>query len=439
MTKDLPSRALLLTVGTGDIEKQEETLFKPLGKSIQRGEFDRIILLPSQRTHKASELLREGNQGKPIEIRPLPEADQENDVDACFVHFESVIAGLCEEGFHGNDILLDFTRGTKAMSAALVLAGLRHDVPRLRYTKGERDQRGMVKPGSEQLAEFRTTAATGRKLIDSANQFFQHGNFAAALEILSNPAKQCAASWPQDLLEAREFIQELGKFYAAWDRLDYGTAAAVEIPKFPHAFKDWSEFVPSEKVRKWVRELSELFPEDCGEKAERLRLIAIDLLANGERRIRDRQYEDAVLRAYRVLELMGQIRLFDQGLDSDRLPEDHKAVKQLQEKLQKEESAGFGTKSNGTLTAGRELVARLLKEMGDGLGQSLLKIAKSGLKITARNHSVLIHGFAVVGPSDETPLRDQYRKLEELLIEDSDQAAVERRLSVARSADFSSD
>jgi hypothetical protein len=163
------------------------------------------------------------------------------------------------------------------------------------------------------------------------------------------------------------------------------------------------------------------------------------LLANGERRIRDRHFEDAVLRAYRVLELVGQLRLFAHGLDSARLPPDHPAVQALATKLEKNRSVGFGTNNrDGTLTAGRELVARLLKGLDDPLATSLLNFDKQpGLpRISDRNISVLIHGFEAVGPEEDLPLRRLYAALERLLLCDAEDVA-RQHLRVARALDFS--
>ena len=109
-------------------------------------------------------------------------------------------------------------------------------------------------------------------------------------------------------------------------------------------------------MREWVASLTVPLPEAYADRAACLRRLVVDLWANGCRRVRQRQYEDAILRAYRVLELLGQIRLFDHGLDSASLPPDHPAVAKLQENLQKTKSAALSRGPNGTLLAGGSLV-----------------------------------------------------------------------------------
>ena len=41
---------LICTVGTGNIDKLRETLIEPLKKSVRKGEWSRVILVPSQLT-----------------------------------------------------------------------------------------------------------------------------------------------------------------------------------------------------------------------------------------------------------------------------------------------------------------------------------------------------------------------------------------------------
>lgn len=439
MSTQQPSsrRALLLTVGTGDLARPGESLLAPLRKSIAKGEWSRVVLLPSQVTEQFAAQLKAQVGGDWMEIRPLPAAGQENDADACFSHFNQVIAWLREGGFAATAIVVDFTRGTKAMSAALVLAAIRHDLPTLRYITGERDGRGMVIPGSEHIFETSPAIATAQKTLDLALSLTRRGNFAGALALL--PVDDAAAAgWPVELGRLALALRPALDFYAAWDRLDYGSAANLRFGKDAPA-ADWRPLWPTAATAAWVAELAApVAAADHPAMAARLRRLACDLLANGERCIRDGHYEDAVLRAYRVLELIGQFRLFDRGFDSACLPADHPAVQQLSAKLAKKGSSAFGVRPDGWLTAAREQVARLLKQLADPLAADLLSIDNDPTipRISARNHSVLIHGFQAVGPGDDAPLRALYQQLQALLLRDAGDAA-QTALRTARQADAS--
>ena len=430
---------LICTVGTGNIDQLRESLLEPLKMSIRKGEWRRVILLPSQLTKDNAVKLREDVGDVPIEIKELPQAGMEDDADACFAHFDGVLARLRAEGLPAESVLVDFTRGTKAMSAALVLAAVRHDLPQLRYISGgKRDGRGMVVPGTEIVAEVHTTIATARKRLDDAAGFFRHGNFAAVLEVLPDPGSAAAPFWPAELADVVGALRAVAAFAAAWDRLDYKCACQIPLPLGGPLPSPWDVFLPPPPVRAHVTELSQSLPDDNRPRAAQLRLVVTDLLANGERRLRDHQYEDAIIRGYRVLELVGQIRLFEHDLASDALPPDHPVVKAYQEELLADKKQVPLEEKDGKYLAPRMKVARLLKRLGDPVAKQLLKLgdrAEGQVALSKRNYSIWIHGFEAIAGSDPEPIRVLFGELEKLLIEDGGTAA-SQRLQYARWLDF---
>ena len=426
-------RILVMTVGTGDVTKLEETLFTPLRKSIATEGWARVILLPSSITEEYAQRLQQGLEGVEMAIRPLPAGD-ENDADRAYAHFDAVLAETLRDVPPGR-VVVDFTRGTKAMSAALVLAATRHEVPRLRYITGRRDQRGMVEAGSEDIRSIGTTVVAGHRRLDLARDLMRRGNFPAAEAVLPDPGHAFAGLYPSDLIETAKAVRTATRFYAAWDRLDYATAAQVDLSAPPAG--DWEALWPLPAVRDWVEALAcETARSDSAAMAARLRRLAVDLLANGERRLRQGQHEDALVRAYRILELIGQARLFDHGLDSGNLDPDHKAVQSLQKDLEKERKS-LKKKRNGKFEAGREQSARILKRCKDPLAKRLLDFErKASLSPTLRNHSLLIHGFAACAPEDPEALRRLFADLAQLIQADNDPKTVNAWLAVARTPAF---
>lgn len=403
---------LVLTVGTGDREALEESLLKPLAKSIDEGKWCKVFLLPSSVTKGFADRLAERFPDLSVRIEPLPNPNMENDADACYGHFDAVLGELLKD-YEAMSVTVDFTRGTKAMSAALVLAAVRRDIPRLRYVWGERDKRGMVVAGTERIGRFATERVTARRRIDAAKRLMGHGNFAAALDLMPDSSGQSGKPLPESLHDETK-LRRRAAFYAAWDRLDY--AEADELASAARLEGDLSDAVSC-----WVHRLARA-PEqkDHASMARWLRAIACDLLENGRRRIQDRHFEDALLRAYRVLELVGQFRLFDHGIDSASVDPDLEAVRCLREKLKKKGSQDFGTGRDGRLTAPRDLAARLLKSLGDPLGDELLKFDEKhgGIDARKRNHSILIHGFEAEAKShSKSSLDSLYDALKELLRE----------------------
>ncbi len=402
---------LVLTVGTGNVEKLEESLLKPLSKSIAQGKWNEAVLLPSTVTETHAVRLHQQFPDLPLRIKPLPKPGMENDADACFGYFDEVLGDLIKKEYKSENITVDFTRGTKAMSAALVLAAVRRDIPQLRYIQSEqRDERGMVIPGREEIAELSTTLATARRQLDTAIHLMHRGNFAAVLKLIPEKPEQLAERFPETFRKEAAGLRRRAYFYAAWDRLDY-----------KEAMRRAKRLLPEDDLadhKAWVCDLgSESDESQHGAMAKWLQIICCDLLANGRRRIKNRHYEDALLRGYRVLELIGQFLLFERGMDSACLDSKHPAVQCLQEKLKKGGSHGLGHVKKGCLTAGRDNTARLLKILNEPLATELLRFDKKHPKIKAkqRNHSILIHGFTATSGSDASALEDLYDHLESLL------------------------
>ena len=429
-------RTLVMTVGTGDLDRLEETLFTPLRKSIATEAWNRVVLLPSTVTEDLARTLHRRLDGAGVEMSALPAGD-ENDADAAYAHFDRVLATVLRD-VTPERVVVDFTRGTKAMSAALVLAATRRAIPRLRYVTGRRDRRGMVEPGSEQVRGIRTTVVDGHRRLDLARELLQRGDFAAVQNLLPDPDHSPAETYPSELIVAASAVRTAARFYGAWDRLDYVSAATQRVG--PQPSSEWDRVWPTDAMRDWVTALSrEPERSDCPAMAVWLHRLVVDLLANGERRIRDGHHEDALVRAYRALELVGQARLFQYGLDSGALDPNHEAVRALEQRLKEKNNAPLTLCRHGKLQAGRQQVARLLKRYGDPLGVRLLRFEEDPqLKPTLRNNSVLVHGFAARAPADPEPLRGLFEDLEALVRDDGGEAVAEvaNWLRTARSPAF---
>ena len=378
-------KALVLTVGTGTAGQLEETLLTPLRKSIEKGQWAKIVLLPSKQTESNAFALKAANPQYPIEVRALRRPGDEEDVDACFEHFERQLAVLLEAGFAPAGITADFTRGTKAMSAALVLAAIVHGIRTLRYiTSPQRDSRGMVLPGSEALSDFTTAKITVHREFERALHLMRAGQFAAAERICAIPPRGPLGG------DVR-WVKWSAQFWGGWDRFDYRAAAALSeangLPRRPAWIK---EFWPLDENLKSLRCLAPKLPESMEQRVSVCRVLAADILANARRRLAEGQTEEVLVRVYRALELVGQYRLLGRGFDSADLrpPKDWTA------KLASE-GTSLRADWDRKIRIGRELVAHLLGHLGDPLAEQLLNLDWVGeISPAARNKSILIHGFS---------------------------------------------
>ena len=414
----IPSASVLvLTVGTGTVDKLEESLFRPLEKSLKDGNWKEAVLLPSTITEDNAEKFKNRMQDYSIKVIPLPEEGQENDADACFSHFDKVLTGLRERGYETGSITPDFTRGTKAMSAALVLAAVRHKIRTLRYIDGARDPRGVVFAGAEKVSEVSTGRVTTQRQINDARQLMGKRAFAAARELLPDvDASQFAAILvPKELQSEMSRLRRLAAFWSAWDRLDYNGAMQCATRL------DESDCNKLKNEIACVKQFDRQPRDDKhhAAMAEWLRRLATDLLANGYRRIKQNQFEDAILRAHRVLELIGQSGLFALGYDSASIKAEDPEVKEFQRLSRKEDYGNLvpNEARTGFLTAPRMVAAHFLAHLGDPLGKKLVCLDQENpvSRKSRRNRSILIHGFSV---ADQEPLSELYDEIKALLDED---------------------
>lgn len=433
------SGVLILTVGTGYAGNEEESLYSPIMKSVSQGSWDHVVLLPSGKTKEQARILQERIAASfTVEICPITGEGSENDADACFAHFDGVIRELIERVGDAERLTLDITRGTKAMSAGLLLAGAAAGVPVVRYVHGRRGERGSVLAGAEEVSEFRIDVAGARQRLDLANQLLLKGDFAAVPSVLEYV---CASDrLPESIRGQARAVAEVAKAYAAWDRFDYVGAQGL-FESCRHSATSAGGFAPTPVMDDWINVLAQSFDRSRHKQAARyLRHLVCDMLANAERRLRDGHREDAAVRCYRVLELVGQIRLFDRGLDTACLPENDERVEGFQEKLRKGKSnplsRNLGKAQAGTLSAARKQAARFLKYLKDPLGADLLNFEHTGPHIKNRNHGILIHGFEA-NASELRPAEwdNHMYEIEALLLKDD--ATASKRLASARLLDFS--
>jgi len=433
----------VLTIGRGHSSgKLQETLYTPLLMSINDGKWRRVILLPSHTTEpQAVELKNQAAEqknrqpGVPITIYPLPNDGDENNADKCVAHFDKVLAEVIRKGFGPGQITLDYTRGTKAMSVALVLAGLGRDIARLRYIYGQRISHGVIQPGTEKIGKELAVVASARQRIRLIERFMKKGAFEAAYTLCQDEDGE-TKDLPEYLHRKIKAYGSAAFIYAAWDRFDY-KRALHKLSTSREDVRHTSNFLPTQAMEDWLTILTKegikhMSHED---QASYLRFLVCDILANAERRVRDGLLEDAGVRCYRVLELVGQIRLFGHGYNSARLPDDDENVKALIRKLEKSKSNLPQRKKDGTLCLDRFQTMRFLNLLKDPLAPEIKELGSHQL-IGNRNDGVLIHGFEALTSNMGTGKLDStIHRLKSLL--QNDDGGANNRLQSAQLLDFS--
>ncbi len=302
-------------------------------------------------------------------------------------------------------VVVDFTGGTKCMSAALALHAHRWRCV-FSYVGGrERTKEGVgvVVSGNEQVLHAHNPwDALGFQAVDQATVLFDQGAFASAIFLLKQARDNVG-----DPARKRELIAFLllAQAYDAWDRFDHKGALAG-LKNLQNSANDVVAVLGRERADRLQAQTSDhrsylnKLLENSGPTMERVR----DLLANALRRGREGRFEDGVARLYRAIEAIAQVRLAEKYAiaNTKQVP-----LASLPEPLATEWASR--AEKSGSVFLGLQDAYRLLEALGDGLGLKFRELglaARDRSPLVSRNNSILAHGFESVGESVFRPLRD---------------------------------
>ncbi|MEW6488330.1 MAG: TIGR02710 family CRISPR-associated CARF protein [Thermodesulfobacteriota bacterium] len=320
------------------------------------------------------------------------------DLVACYRDALEASARVEEAGVDAEEVVVDYTGGTKTMSAALALATVGKGY-RFSYVGGTRRDKngvGVVVTGAEDVrtgvSPWRLFAVEEKRAFAS---LFNRHLFASAEEVVSRAARHDTEE--QELLGA---LARLARGYRHWDAFRHAEAKP-EVADGIAALATWVRFRPEPGLeealgaaQRSLAFLSRLQQGTRGFKA-RHRLQVADLLANARRRAEAGRHDDAVGRVYRALELTGQLA-FEEAFGCDTSAAD---PARLPETLREEYAARYAGRDGAALQLPLFAVFRALEAAGrpEGLAFAACRAGLDKL-LYARNHSILAHGFEPVAP-----------------------------------------
>ncbi len=352
--------------------------------------------------------------GVAVETREL--ADPE-DLDACVDACRRVLREVSQ----ADRVVVDFTGGTKAMSAAIVHAALTEPLAgRLvfEYTGGAiRDETGRV------LREAMRRRVTERTATDQlVHQVLELLRRFAYREARLLTARLPAEGRAGFLRRAVSVLNDWDEFYyeACWDPLNRLTEAARALQDDPELAPLASLCLrlrePAAVLRTTVQRLRTL---EAGDQcpwptSQEMAFLVADALENASRRLAEGRPTDGVLRAYRAVEVAVQARLLSRGVnpwrpDWDRLdpavldryaaslaapPTEAPSSQSEPAVAAAQGPGGWRPPRELALTTGLKLVEALDGDLPQDLAQRLRDLQ------TNRNRSYLEHGYRRLAAQD---------------------------------------
>ncbi|HEX9640385.1 MAG TPA: TIGR02710 family CRISPR-associated CARF protein [Candidatus Krumholzibacteria bacterium] len=287
-------------------------------------------------------------------------------------------------------VVVDFTGGTKCMSAAVSLQASRWPCV-FSYVGGAqrtKDGVGIVEPGHERVVhQANPWDALGYRAVEDYIVLFDQHTFLAAANIASVTMRRMGRP---DRKRELAVLEQLAKALDAWDRFEHTTSKNLleSVTKSANDLRAVLGSVRGDRVLAGAGQLAEHLGR-LGQAAPPSRHHVLDLLANATRRKDEGRFDDAVARLYRAIEAIAQVALKEgYGIGStERVP-----LERVPESLR----TTWASRANeGVVKLGLQDAYALLGALGDPRGANFQNAKLNGPKsaLVARNHSILAHGF----------------------------------------------
>ena len=421
-TSEHPMHVLLIATVGGKPE--------PLAASIMRWKPDKVVFVPSQDTRDKIKSILELLCSRQYHLKEgeyeVLAVSSGQDFSQCVQKMRSGLKAKVKEwiGRSGGDnhcCVVDFTGGTKCMSAALAMVARPWPAVQFSYVGGserDNDNVGIVVSGKEQVVQSANPwDVLGYQVVENAVMAFNHHDYGEGSQWLIEVRNNTKTGRLKKELSALAGFME---GYDLWNRIKYEKAS----DKFLQCDKNLNDLAAAlegivermelqqhlDKAKCRLEKLKESIiepPSSCTHE------LLEDLMANAERRKEEGRHVDAVARLYRAVELAAQLRLWEKyKTDTAKVP-----LEELTESMRHrlEPSA-----EDGEVKIGLQDAYELLNSKGDDLGRIFtekLKWGKNDKKspLTARNQSIAGHGFSPVSPETTERLWEGLLQLAEVM------------------------
>jgi len=313
--------------------------------------------------------------GYPKEKYKKIELDNPDDFEEVYKKISSTIAEAKQQNF--DEIIADFTGGTKTMSAVLeMLACFDWDI-KLSLVKGQRRDVVKTTVGSVPVI-LDVSLARANYVLNIVDALISRYLYYSACLLLEDLLKN---DLPSSIQSAIIRKYSICKAFSCWDSFEYR-----------EAFKLLKAYAGEyEKQFQYLLKL-------LGKTKHSAYEPVFDLISNAERQAKNGFYNNATARLYRALELFAQIRLkTTYGIDTSHI---ERVSEEVKKKISFEKYERYKNE-DGEIKIGLIQAYELLAELSDEIG-SLYKNQKNEFirNIKIRNESKLGHGDMPVNEND---------------------------------------
>jgi hypothetical protein len=377
-------KALIISVGTGTKSSKQtaDNLAKALAQSVDHHRPDKVLFVVTKESEETTmPTLLQNIKNHSYEIIKI---DKPDNIQQIYETLQPKIHQIREQSNH---LVIDYTSGTKAMTAALAMLATIYEANELSYITGKRAN-GIVQPGTEQIISIRPYFTTAEQKIKSAIQFFNKAQYETATSILNQIQKTIKDPAIQNRTAP---LLNLAKAYALWDKFQHEKAFQL-LKK-----------IKMENLNPNKRFLGQLLTAKDPEPYN----IA-DLINNAKRRgIEEKKYDDAVARLYRTIELVAQYTLKKEyNIDSSATkPTD------IPEELLKKWNM---TQTSQKIKIALEKAYELLDAKKHQLGIKFMQDKKLKDLLSKRNTSILAHSLKPV--NQQTYMQLHQKTIEYVII-----------------------
>ncbi|MGQ9455369.1 MAG: TIGR02710 family CRISPR-associated CARF protein [Armatimonadota bacterium] len=398
-------KGMVVTVGTG------EGVHEGIARSIEYANPDDIIFVVTKDSRATLERIAKKLESESSENNLASLCRNENaivavsnheDINRCYEAARDALKKLADRGLQPGQMVADFTSGTKAMSAGLVMAAVQFGC-NLSYVGGGRNRAGRVTSGEELVHTGQPSIILIDLTLKNAVEAFNRYQFGACQVLIEGLKERISPKLPKKA----KSLSTAAKFYEAWDRFDHKTAYKL-CKKLKEDFdKEWGvDTDPNRQVVACIANAEGDKIEKCKNVGD---ILMADILANAERRSEENRYDDAVARLYRVIELAAQVtfaRKYD--FSTGRVRKSFLRKKNLESKYTNSDQLGDEEHVKLGLCKAYELLA----DLGEDLGKLFINNEGKLQKILqSRNESILAHGLSTVGENAYKELLEHAKNL----------------------------